>query len=122
MQTKLLNKFAHQIGHNQERREQLTNPTACNMGESTQRHRHALVTSDQAQGEQMGREAKHRSVLCARVLRAARLTDTQRWSCRLCPSASGWVGPQRGPATRQARQEGLGPLPQRGWTSRTLGL
>lgn len=33
--------------------------------------------------------AKHRSVLCARLLRAARLTDAQRWS-RLCPSAGGW--------------------------------
>ena len=89
MQTKLLNKFAHPIAHNQERREQLTNPTACHVGESTQRHRQALVTSDQAQGERLEPVAKHRSVLCARVLRAARLTDAQRWS-RLCPSAGGW--------------------------------
>lgn len=89
MQTKLLNKFAHQIAHNQECREQLTNPTACNVGESTQRHRQALVTLDQVQGEWMGLAAKHRSALCASVLRAARLTDAQRWS-RLCPSVGGW--------------------------------
>lgn len=57
MQTKLLNKYAHQIAHNQECREQLAHPTTCNMGESTQRQ--ALVTSDQAEGERMGRAAKH---------------------------------------------------------------
>lgn len=77
MQTKLLNKHAHQIAHNQECREQLANPTTCNVGESTQRQRQAVVTSDQAEGERMGRMAKHK-VCCVHARSEQRESLTPR--------------------------------------------
>lgn len=57
---------------------------------------------------------------CAVCKRAQSKRDSLALKVEPPVSISGWVGSQRGPATRRARQDGLCPA-RRGWTSRTLG-
>lgn len=75
-------------------------PTTGNVGESTQSQRQAVVTSDQAEGERMGRAAKHGAC-------SVHVRSEQRES--LTP---------RGAATRVRRRVGAAPAP----SSHTAGM